>query len=78
MIQPHRIRETANGVCITNARRGTSMDLNCTFEEYNTALSIWEKGAMIQDAFPFLNATEREFLMTGMDAKEQAEFYGEE
>jgi len=26
----------------------------------------WSEGALIQDAFPMLNADEREFLMTGM------------
>jgi len=26
----------------------------------------WQNGAMIQHAFPMLNADEREFLMTGM------------
>ena len=33
------------------------------FEE---SFSKWEKGELIQNAFPMLNADEREFLMTGM------------
>lgn len=30
----------------------------------------WEKGDLIQNAFPFLSASEREFLMTGIDEGE--------
>jgi hypothetical protein len=37
------------------------------FEE---SFSKWEKGELIQNAFPMLNADEREFLMTGMTASE--------
>lgn len=32
---------------------------------YEAAVKMWEEGALIQDAFYFLNADQREFLMTG-------------
>ena len=34
--------------------------------EYEKALTEWKNGTLIQDAFANLNATEREFLMTGI------------
>jgi hypothetical protein len=30
------------------------------------AVALWNSGKMVQDAFPTLNAEEREFLITGM------------
>jgi hypothetical protein len=29
-------------------------------------MKVWESGALIQDAFPFLDADRREFIMTGI------------
>ena len=37
---------------------------------FDESFSKWEKGELIQNAFPMLNADEREFLMTGMTAYE--------
>ena len=42
--------------------------LAMAFQEYNA-------GCLIQDAFDFLNAEERDFLLTGMTPDEQARFY---
>jgi hypothetical protein len=36
-----------------------------TEQQYATALMRYDLGALIQDAFHFLNADEREFIMTG-------------
>lgn len=33
---------------------------------FDDCFVAWTEGALIQDAFPMLNADEREFLMTGM------------
>lgn len=35
-------------------------------EEFDAALARWKNGALIQQAFPNLNADEREFIMTGI------------
>lgn len=57
----------------------TEMVLNCSEEQFQKGWINWAiKGHMIQDALPFLDATEREFLITGMDEKEQTEFYRED
>jgi hypothetical protein len=45
---------------------------------FKAAHIAWEKGAMIQDAFPFLSAGEREFLKTGITPEEWDHFIGEE
>ena len=47
-------------------RQYATMDLAMTEQEYETALASWKAGTLIQDAFPTLNAGEREFLRTGM------------
>lgn len=36
-----------------------------TEDQFAFGKILWDNGALIQDAFPFLNADEREFLMTG-------------
>jgi hypothetical protein len=38
---------------------------NMTEEQYATALMRYDLGALIQEAFFFLTADEREFIMTG-------------
>ena len=43
-----------------------SMIFNMSATDYDNCFDLWKKGALIQNAFPMLNADEREFLMTGM------------
>lgn len=43
----------------------TSMELNCTQLEFECGFLAWETGTLIQNAFPMLNADEREFVKTG-------------
>ena len=53
--------------------------LNMTFERFLYAYSTWKiKGAKIQDAFPTLNASEREFIMSGTNDEEWDAMFGEE
>lgn len=40
------------------------------------AFNKYDAGAMIQEAFSFLNAEEREFMMTGMTVDEQHAIFG--
>ena len=42
-----------------------AMDLPITEEQFHEAHVKWQNGALIQDAFSFLNADQREFIMTG-------------
>ena len=38
----------------------------------------WKSGQLIQDAFPYLNSNEREFIMTGLNPDEWVELMGED
>lgn len=48
------------------------MDLDITENQ----LKNYNAGMLVQNAFPNLTPTEREFLITGMSEKEQREFFG--
>lgn len=48
------------------------MDLDVTEEQ----IRRFESGEFVQRVFPHLNATEREFLLTGMTPEEQKEIFG--
>ena len=37
------------------------------FNVTKTSLDLWEHGAHVQNAFPYLNADQREQLITGLD-----------
>lgn len=51
-----------------------TLELNVTSHE----LAKWEAGALIQDAMPFLNDDEREFVKTGITAEEWRATFGDE
>jgi len=40
---------------------------------FDACFAKWEDGELIQNAFPMLNADEREFLMTGMTSSDWRE-----
>lgn len=45
---------------------GSEYYLACTPRQYKQGIEAYKNGALIQEAFPFLTAEEREFLMTGL------------
>lgn len=49
----------------------SAMDLPVTTKQ----IKEWQNGKLIQDVMPNLNNVQREFLITGMNAKEQKKFY---
>tara|TARA_R110002012_G_scaffold118979_1_gene267950 strand:- start:386 stop:556 length:171 start_codon:yes stop_codon:yes gene_type:complete len=49
------------------------MDLDVTKDQF----VAWEKGALIQDAFPNLTPDEREFLKTGITPDEWDAMFGD-
>ena len=55
-----------------------SMVLNMSLAEYTAAMIFYQNGVLIQNAFPQLNADEREFLMTGIKPEEWDDITGEE
>ena len=62
-----------------NGRHKTMVLPRLTVEQFEVRLEWWmEKGMNIQDAFPMLNADEREFLMTGLTPEERDDLFGEE
>jgi len=51
-----------------------TLDLDITAEQ----ILDYESGALVQHAFPNLDADEREFFMTGITGEEWEEMFGEE
>ena len=51
-----------------------TLELNVTENQFNA----WRAGALIQDAFPQLNKSEREFLQTGGTQEEWDEMCSDE
>ena len=51
-----------------------TMDLPITEQQYQR----WLDGALIQDAFPNLTASQREFIMTGVTDEEWDELFKED
>lgn len=54
----------------------SSMKLNMTGAEYRSAFNAWQAGTLIQDAFPMLTASEREFIKTGITPEEWDRMFG--
>jgi len=51
-----------------------TLDLNITEEQ----VSDWMGGTLVQDAFPHLTPSEREFIVTGILDSEWNDMFGEE
>lgn len=79
MMQPHKAfpSESDRAVLIVLAS-GKQMQINCSAKQYLDGLKAYVEGAMIQDAFPFLDAGEREFLMSGITPDEWDRMFGDE
>lgn len=54
----------------------SEMVLPMTENDFELALGKWDAGELVQVAFPTLNASQREFLMTGMNPKQQKAIFG--
>jgi hypothetical protein len=61
---------------ITGITHTTNLDM--TQVQYDAALVEWGSGTLIQNAFPTLDADQREFIKSGIPPHEWDEFYGEE
>jgi hypothetical protein len=55
-----------------------AMELPMTQREYFHGVTAWLKGALIQVAFPTLNAEQREFIKTGITPEMLAKMFGED
>jgi hypothetical protein len=71
MILIHRVSQWSG--------KPTSMMIDLTEEEFNAANAQWvDNGGtlMVHEAFAMLPAAQREFLLTGTTAEEQAHIWG--
>lgn len=64
-------------VCQLNGKM-YSMEINCTPEQLNAGRKAYRQGALLQNAFPFLNANEREFVKTGTPPHVWDQLFGKE
>ena len=55
-----------------------SMEFPLSEQEFEASYNAWKSGMLIQEAFPTLNADQREFLMTGITPEEWTQKFGEE
>lgn len=51
------------------------MEISLSPDQFDAAWDKYQKGTMIQDAFPTLSADEREFLLTGITPEEWDELF---
>lgn len=55
-----------------------TMEIPLDADTYAICLSAWEAGMYIRDAFPMLNADQREFIKTGITPAEWDNAFPEE
>ena len=60
------------------SRKVNTMTLNISQDEFDAALSRYEGGALLQNAFHMLDAGEREFIKTGITPQEWDALFGSE
>ena len=62
----------------TSPMTGTenTVELFITQYEWEMGCYLRDDGALIQHAFPMLDATEREFIMSGISPEEQDSIFG--
>jgi hypothetical protein len=61
--------------CQLNGKTYT-MELNCTPSQFHNACEVYAGGALLQHAFDFLTAEEREFVKTGTPPHIWNEMFG--
>lgn len=54
-----------------------TMTLPMTAADFFGCFNEWQAGKLIQDAFPMLNADQREFLMTGLTPEQWDKIFDE-
>ena len=65
-------------VTISNVRGTRTMKFSCSPDQYHEGMEAYKNGKLMQDAFPFLSADEREFLISGMLPDEWERLFGKE
>lgn len=67
-----------NRSVLIRAKSGVEMEIDCTPEQYLAGLEAYKKGSFMQDAFSFLKADEREFLISGLTPAAWEKMFGKE
>jgi hypothetical protein len=62
---------------VEDKNSGKSIVINCRPETFVAALREYQSGKLMQEAFHFLTAEEREFLISGMTPEEWKELFGD-
>lgn len=75
-INPDTLTLTTVTVEATSPMGTATMTLPMNLKQFKAAMAKWDNGAMVQEAFPTFNATQREFLMTGMSEAQQKAIFG--
>jgi hypothetical protein len=79
---PIRARTAETGIIVEakNMMLNTwkEMSFDCTPEQFTGGMRSYRAGAHVQDAFPFLNDEEREFLLSGITPAEWKATFGED
>jgi hypothetical protein len=52
------------------------MEIPLSHAEFEKRAILWQSGMLIQDAFPMLNAGQREFIKTGITPEEWNDMFG--
>ena len=50
---------------------GDTLDIKCPIHKFEASVKMYKGGELIQSAFPYLNATQREFMISGLTPEEQ-------
>jgi hypothetical protein len=74
----HRYIGDDRHVVVQDAKTKKKMTFHVSIEEYEKGLAAYKAGAFIQDAFPFLMAHEREFLVSGLTEEEFNKLFPDE
>lgn len=76
-LMPYKVEPYADGVNVVIGQTAMFYD-GVTPELMKEAQAIYDSGAKIQDAFPFLSSDEREFLISGLTPETWNKLFGDE
>jgi hypothetical protein len=55
-----------------------TLDVSMSFDKFQSAFMVWQRGMLIQHAFPTLSRSEREFILSGLTDEEYKKLFKEE
>ena len=78
MMLPYEFSEHNGSVTVTVGGKASMAFPDVTALQMVEGKAAYDAGKLIQDAFPFLNADQREFLLTGLTPEAWNELFGDE